>query len=421
MTTGSLSADSIAANNITSDKIKTDSIVARHILSDEIDTDHLKANSITTVTLAASAVTSQKISSGTIASEAMIASNIITGVSISSNAVVTGSVTSKNFDGSYNADTGLIDAGTEGFFLEGNTGTIVANTLVARDDIITGNMIQFSSGKALSAGPNGDLQVVVDDETLSVQDGKLAIKTVPQTAVFTPVGDITYSGATSEKGIGIYSSIADVNTGDRFGIAAGHMVYPYTRIDTGIATYRSHSNNMFTIDLQDHGLGGNADAIKSITLYNLTFEVDYTNILNLAAVDGLAFLGVQAVASDILTDFTNTGTVTRSRFFQITNPTLPVAKVDYTLTQFNCKPVLNDTNRYIHVFPFFNFSNSSNFDENDTIAIKIKASTDMRLTINATGSLSNTNRSMQDLLDVTAENQSWEDGLGFSYDDSVFN
>jgi hypothetical protein len=61
-----------------------------------------------------------------------------------------------------------------------------------------------------------------------------------------------------------------------------------------------------------------------------------------------------------------------------------------------------------------------NFEASDTIAIKIKASTDMRLTINATGTLTNTNRSMQDLLDVTPANDYWVDGQGFNYDDSVF-
>jgi hypothetical protein len=61
-----------------------------------------------------------------------------------------------------------------------------------------------------------------------------------------------------------------------------------------------------------------------------------------------------------------------------------------------------------------------NFEATDTIAIKIKASTDMRLTINATGTLTNTNRSMQDLLDVTPENDYWVDGQGFNYNDSVF-
>ena len=59
-------------------------------------------------------------------------------------------------------------------------------------------MIQISSGRALSAGPTGDLEVVVDDETLSVQDGKLAIKTVPQTAVVIPTASVTYSGATND-------------------------------------------------------------------------------------------------------------------------------------------------------------------------------------------------------------------------------
>ena len=75
-------------------------------------------------------------------------------------------------------------------------------------------------------------------------------------------------------------------------------------------------------------------------------------------------------------------------------------------------------------FPLFLYATGPDyipFDAADTIAIKVKASTDMRLTINATGTLTNTNRSMQDLLDVTPENDYWVDGQGFNYNDSVFN
>jgi hypothetical protein len=201
-----ITADQIAANSITTDTLAANSITTDTLAANSITADKIAANSITTDTLAANAITAAKISNGTIASESMIASNIITAQSISSNAIITGSIQSKNFDGFYNKGTGLIGVGTEGFYLEGNTGTIIANTLVARDDIITGNMIKFSDGKALqSNSETGALEVVVDDDTLSIQDGKLAIKTIPSTAVYTPIGDITYSGATLEKEIGTYS------------------------------------------------------------------------------------------------------------------------------------------------------------------------------------------------------------------------
>ena len=350
----------------------------------------------------------------------MIASNIITAQSISSNAIITGSIQSKNFDGSYNADTGLIGAGTEGFYLEGNTGTIIANTLVARDDIITGNMIKFSDGKALQANPEtGELEVVVDDDTLSIQDGKLAIKTIPSTAVYSPIGDITYSGAIIEKEIGTYSR-GNGNIIDAI-ISSGSIVSPFAG-SSSVTTNAAAS--IFTIDLLDHVTA--PGAVTGATLYNLTFEVDYTNIVNLANIDGLCRLGLITVPSDSLTDFINVGSTTPTRFFQIQNPTFPVAKVDYTLNSINIKPyTLQPTNRYLHVFPYFSYSKGgpdyNPFDASDTIAIKIKASTDMRLTINATGTLTNTNRSMQDLLDVTPANDYWVDGQGFNYDDSVFN
>ncbi len=421
----SITTDKLAANSITTDTLVANSITTDKLAANSITTDTLVANAITTDTLAANAITADKISNGTIASESMIASNIITAQSISSNAIITGSVQSKNFDGSYNANTGLIGAGTEGFYLEGNTGTIIANTLVARDDIITGNMIKFSSGKALQSNPEtGDLEVVVDDNTLSIQDGKLAIKTIPSTAVYTPVGDITYSGATSEKEIGTYSR----GTGSVYSsiIQAGNPVAPFAGeliYGSGLVIRRAAAS-IFTIDLLDHVSG--SSAVTGVTLYNLTFEVDYTNIVNLASIDGLCNLGLITVPSDSLTDFVNVGSNQYSIFFQIQNPTFPVAKVDYTLNSINIKPyTLQPTNRYLHVFPYFSYGKGgpdyNPFDASDTIAIKIKASTDMRLTINATGTLTNTNRNMQDLLDVTPANDYWVDDQGFDYDDSVFN
>ena len=436
----SITTDTLAANSITSDQIAANSITTDTLAANSITTDTLAANSITTDTLAANAITAAKISNGTIASESMIASNIITAQSISSNAIITGSIQSKNFDGSYNADTGLIGAGTEGFYLEGNTGTIIANTLVARDDIITGNMIKFSDGKALQANSEtGELEVVVDDDTLSIQDGKLAIKTIPSTAVYSPIGDITYSGATTEKEIGTYyrgGPQADPNspfygTGVNVHsgiISTGASIAPFAGEDgvTSSSKFRRRSAaaSLFTIDLLDHVTG--PGAVTGVTLYNLTFEVDYTNIVNLANIDGLCFLGFITVASDSLTDFINVGTANTKKFFQIQNPTFPVAKVEYTLNSINIKPyTLLSTNRYLHVFPYFSYSKGAPdynpFDASDTIAIKLKASTDMRLTINATGTLTNTNRSMQDLLDVTPANDYWVDGQGFNYDDSVFN
>ena len=424
-----ITADQIAANSITTDTLAANSITTDTLAANSITADKIAANSITTNTLAANAITAAKISNGTIASESMIASNIITAQSISSNAIITGSIQSKNFDGFYNKGTGLIGVGTEGFYLEGNTGTIIANTLVARDDIITGNMIKFSDGKALqSNSETGALEVVVDDDTLSIQDGKLAIKTIPSTAVYTPIGDITYSGATLEKEIGTYSRGGVSGSSDvvyKSMIAAGDTIDPYagSRFLNSYAGYSRHAAaSIFTIDLLDHVSG--PSVVTGISLYNLIYEVDYTNIANLAIINGLCYLGIAAVASDSLTEFVNVSTPRHTKFFQIANPTFPVAAVDYALNNINVKPTLNTTNRYIHIFPLFLYATGPDyipFDAADTIAIKVKASTDMRLTINATGTLTNTNRSMQDLLDVTPENDYWVDGQGFNYNDSVFN
>jgi len=413
----SITTDTLAANIITADQIAANVITADQIAANSITTDTLAANAITADTLAANAITADKISNGTIASESMIASNIITAQSISSNAIITGSIQSKNFDGSYNSGTGVIVLGTQGFYLEGNTGTIIANTLVARDDIITGNMIKFSDGKALTSNSDtGELEVVVDDDTLSIQDGKLAIKSVPSTANYTPTGDITYSGATTEKAIGTYSR----GTGDVYSsvIGVGNTIAPFAgEYTVGDFIARRAAASMFTIDLLDHVSG--PSAVTGIRLYNITFEVDYTNIQNLAAINGLCNIGFLATPSDSLTDFVNVQGSGQGTFFQISNPVFPVAKVDYTLANVNLISPANlfNTNRYIHVYPYFAIRNSvaggpyQAFAESDTIGIKIKASTDMRLIINASGTLTNTNRSMQSLLDTTSANDYWP----FSY------
>jgi hypothetical protein len=433
----SITSDKIATNAITADKIAANTITADQIAANSITTHTLAANSITTDTLAANAITAAKISNGTIASESMIASNIITAQSISSNAIITGSIQSKNFDGSYNTDTGIIGAGTEGFYLEGHTGTIIANTLVARDDIITGNMIKFSDGKALSVNSEtGALEVVVDNDTLSIQDGKLAIKTIPSTAVYSPIGDITYSGATTEKEIGTYfrgGPQAGYNIFSSI-IAGGSRSSPYAGISvtgsSNIDTVRSAVASLFTIDLLDHV--SSPDAVTGIRMYNITLEVDYTNIQDLAALRGSASIGLAAIPSDSLTEMVNVQGSVGATAFRISNPTFPKAKVNYTLNNFNIKPPLHSTNRYIHVYPILTYRKVPNneynnndstgiFAETDTIAIKVKASTDMRVIINSTGTLTNTNRSMQDLLDVTPANDYWVGGQGFNYDDSVFN
>jgi hypothetical protein len=328
-----ITADQIAANSITTDTLAANSITTDTLAANSITTDTLAANSITTDTLAANAITAAKISNGTIASESMIASNIITAQSISSNAIITGSIQSKNFDGSYNTGTGVIGVGTQGFYLEGNTGTIIANTLVARDDIITGNMIKFSDGKALTTNAEtGALEVIVDDDTLSIQDGKLAIKSVPSTANYTPTGDITYSGATTEKAIGTYSR----GTGNVYKsiIGAGNTIAPFAgEYTVGGFIGRRAAASMFTIDLLDHVSG--PSAVTGIRLYNITFEVDYTNIQNLAAINGLCNIGFLATPSDSLTDFVNVQGNGSGTFFQISNPVFPVAKVDYTLANVN--------------------------------------------------------------------------------------
>ena len=401
--TGTVVADAIQANAITASKIKADSITA----------NHLDACSVTATAIAACAVTSGKIASGSISAESMLAANVITAQSISSDAVITGSINSKNFDGSYNSSTGLIDAGTTGFFLEGNTGTIVANTLVARDDIITGDMIKFSSGKALQSNENGELEVVVDNETLSVQDGKLAIRSVPSTATVIPTGAVTYSGSTEDFDKGSFYNISAPY--GMSNIVAGSL----SQFDDSDGTRDYGAVSLFTIDLLDHFAGANN--VNSVKIYNLVVEIDWTNITNLANTgDILSWLRVISASSDSLEGFTNSPTGTNRTFFQLNGPVFPNAKVEYVLNEVNIKPgSLFSTNRYIHVGIAWAFSWAHDLLSGDHVKVKIKGQPDMRVVMEGTGTINNPVRSTNDLL-KTVQNNTWNNSNGFNYNSSIF-
>ena len=406
--TGTVIADAIQANAITAEKIEAGAI----------DASHLNACSVTATAIAACAVTSSKIATGSIAAESMLAANIITAQSISSDAVITGSINSKNFDGSYNSETGLINAGTAGFFLEGNTGTIVANTLVARDDIITGDMIKFASGKALQSNEDGELEVVVDNETLSVQDGGLAIKSIPNTAVVIPTAAVTYSGAISDFDKGTFtpgaspgSSQQIIQVGDFMGIQSSQGAAASPSQYNGNAT-------VFTIDLLDHFSSGSN--LTSAQLYNIVIELDFTNITHLANTgDKMSNLYIQAHGSDSATALVNTSTSQQANFFQLKGPVFPNSKVEYVLNQVNIKPVLVATNRYIHVTLYSSIQLAQDYESSDSLGIKIKGTPDTRVLLEGTGTVSNTLRSSNDLFSSVTNNE-WDQTSGPGYDDSVY-
>ena len=274
-------------------------------------------------------------------------------------------------------------------------------------------MIKFSSGKALSAGPGGDLQVVVDDETLSVQDGRLAIKSVPQTAVVIPTAAVTYSGAINDfdKGTyvrGTFGSQSMFNIGTFLNIV-------YDGEEAGGA---SGNPTIFTIDLEDHF--DSASNVTSVKLYNFIVELDFTNISILAntGTESSTFW-IQALGSDSPTTLTNSGTPNATNFFSLKGPVFPNAKIEYTLNQIDLKPSLYSSNRYIHVTLYGAIRFASDLSSADTLGIKVKGTPDTRLLMEGTGTVTNTLRNANDLFS-TVTNDRWQESTGPGYDETVY-
>ena len=177
-----INTDNLAANSVTADIVKTNNLVARHIKSDSIDTNHLQSNSITSRTIKAGSVVSGKLASCSVA-----ATNLIAGAvgarEIAANIIMTGALQSRNYDGFVrNASTdgqdilGYLDAGEKGFFMDDQNGLIVCTDLIARNNIITSNLINFSltaSSLEEVTGDNGEksIQVSLDDNTLARDPG----------------------------------------------------------------------------------------------------------------------------------------------------------------------------------------------------------------------------------------------------------
>jgi hypothetical protein len=183
-----INTDNFNANSINADIIKGNTVIARHVKSDSIDTNHLQSNSITTRTLKSGSVVAGKLASCSVA-----ATNLVAGAvgarEIAANIIMTGALQSRNYDGFVrNASTdgqdilGYLDAGEKGFFMDDQNGLIVCTDLIARNNIITSNLINFSltaSSLEEVTGDNGEksIQVSLDDNTLArdPETGKITI------------------------------------------------------------------------------------------------------------------------------------------------------------------------------------------------------------------------------------------------------
>ena len=215
---GTITANEIAANAISATQITAQTISTFSLSANQITTGTLSANRIGTITLDACSITATQIAANAVTAHQVaaggvtaihIANNSISTGSVISNSITSESITSNNlsingtlngdFDGQITGPDGsgtyTFNLGTKGFIFHAPSGTAVMNTLVARNNIVTGNMISYDEGLGgLTTDTNGKIKIDVDDETLKIAGGKLEIGTVPSNAVANAYQDINWQG-----------------------------------------------------------------------------------------------------------------------------------------------------------------------------------------------------------------------------------
>lgn len=388
----SINADKICANAITTDKLDANSITADKICANAITTEKLSAGAITTNTLDANAITADKISNGAIASDTMIANGVIKSAALATDFVLSKTVQSPNFDGSFNTDTNTWTAGTQGYIMDSATGTLVLNTLVARDNVITGDFIKFQEGiGGFTTDSDGNFSVAVDNDTMSLGSSGLQIKTIPDTAVVIESSSVNYTGAHNIIDLGVYGPRAN---GRAFSIGTD-ATSPFTTTTQASATVP-----LVVFPLTD-AVGGPvsiATNVNDVDYYNLTLMVDYSNIGNLAASKAIYF-SVKSMYSDVPTGPQNTPTQSTNFFVAVNNPVLPLGVVEYTLPSFRVgfnNP--SSTNKYLIIHPQMGLYAYDGSTYTGTMGISAKASVDSRIIIEASGTITNGNRALTTVL-----------------------
>ena len=393
----SITADQIAANSITANQIAANSITTDTLAANSITTDKLAANSITTDTLQANSVTAKVISNGSISSESMFAANVITGASISSNSILAATFQSPNFNGSYNENSGIFLTGTEGFYFHGPTGTAVLNTLIARDDIITGNYIKYTQNGGFNVENDGSIGLKVDNDTISLINGSLQIKSVPSTAIVLATSDVNYTGA--HNGRIITNSLPEVPVyGFQIFGVDGEVRGPnsgiYNHYNTnGEVPFQSPS--IFVYDALENF--DSALNITAIELFNVGLAVDYSNVGNLAVAKSI-IIGIRSFWSDSATAPVNMPTSGSNNLLQIQSPVLPLAEVEYTASKILLTANAVATNRYLHLLVSVSFAPDHPQEFTGTLGVRFIPKTDSRLIVTGSGTITNPNNNFSDLL-----------------------
>ena len=307
----------------------------------------------------------------------MLASNIIAASNLVTDFVLTKNIQSDNFDGQIltNPNTGVrtINVGTDGYYLDSESGTVVVSKLVARDGIIAGNYIKYNNDGAFAVDSQGNLGVKVDDDTLGISNGSLVIKQVPSTSIVVATQDINYLG-------GLNTTAYDVLT--------------TTNANTPQSRFLGPMNIWCVYDALD-----NVESALNITggvLYNAAFTVDFSNVANLAAATSFT-MQLRCRWSDSSTSLLNTsGDLTGiGTFVNINNPLLPPGPVTYTIPKINIPKTTIATNRYLILAPSFSlFGNNLS----GTVSISAASTINTSLIFKASGQITNPNNAFSSLV-----------------------
>lgn len=365
-----ITANEIVAGTITADEIATRTLTAEHIESNTITANEIEAFAITATQIDANAITAGKIAAGAIASETSFVSGVIEGRAIATDTVVSSSFQSPNFDGQVTGtgEDRVLTTGTKGFYLDGESGTAVLNTLIARDGIIAGNYIQYSEDGAFAVKGDGSLGLEVDDETLQITAGGIAIKNIPSTSVVINTEDVNYTGGHDEF------ALDDM-------VSAGNFDY----LNSIVPVFTWNNSDNFEAPSN----------ITSVDLYNMTFKVDYSAVDNLANATYLA-IKIYYERSDAAGEPLNSPAKADTLLAQIINPVLPAGVVEYTLVQEDYLGPFSATNTYLNVYLGIDLTGT----DGGTISTSVKQSLNTQLQIAGTGEITSPTNAFDDLYGI---------------------
>ena len=113
-----------------------------------------------------------------------------------------------------------IELGNNGFFLDGDSGTAIFNTIIARDYSISGKAIKrrtLSDGTprdGISVDDQGNIIVKTNENTINITDGAVHLQYVPESLVVEDEPDIIFDGAHDGKVLLREVHNVDPHTGD---------------------------------------------------------------------------------------------------------------------------------------------------------------------------------------------------------------